>query len=58
MNTLFGILCIVSVAVFIALIFIPFFIAVGDGDFVAFLFTFILFGLACIAILGIIPIFI
>lgn len=58
MGTLFGILCIISVAVFIALIFIPVFIAIGDEDFVAFLFTFVLFGSACIAILGIIAIFI
>lgn len=58
MGTLFGIACIISMAVFIALIFIPFFVVVEDEDFVAFLFTFVLSGLACIAIISIIAIFI
>ena len=58
MNTLFGILCIVSMMVFISVILIPFFIAIDDKDFVKFLFMLILFGLVCIIILGIIAIFI
>ena len=58
MGTLFGILCIIAVAIFIALMFIPFFVVVGDDDFAEFLCIFVFIGLICIIIIGIIAIFI
>lgn len=58
MSTLLVILLFVTVPTLLSLIFVPFFIVIGDDDFAEFLCMFAFFGLICIIILGIIAIFI